>query len=64
MAYSDVFFCDVRKRRNRAVAIGLLRRFEKRHYMVLFSGVQKLLVTFYKTSLNNNIFVNNVGKYI
>ena len=56
MAYNDVFFCDVQKRRNRAVTIGLLRRFEKCHYMVLFIGVQKLLVTFYKTSLNNITF--------
>ena len=55
MAYSDVFFVTF-ERHNRVIAIGLLQRFEKRHYIVLFSGVQKLLVMFYKTSLNNITF--------
>ena len=65
MVYSDVFFCNVLKRRNRLVAIDLLRRFQKRCYMLIFNGVQKLLATFFKTSLYNiTFFEYHLGKYI
>ena len=37
------------------VTINLLQRFEKRCHMLLFSGIQKLLVALYKMSLNNII---------
>ena len=50
-----MFFCDVKKCRNRVVTINLLQHFEKRCHMLLFSGIQKLLVALYKMSLNNII---------
>ena len=54
MVYSDVFICDIQKRHNRAVAIGYCD--VSKNVAKCYSLVQKVLLTFYKTSVNNITF--------